>query len=518
MSVRVLPILLSILLVAAGSIEAQSSDPIPPGFSIPLSSSVTPSLENFPEGNQPAVASPARIYPAVAESVPRSRSHRSTLRWVRPNEPSQASEPETAIQPLPDNDAEPHPEVDVLPTPEPWEVPAPTPAPALRSDAPLIEPSIPVDLSDAPQPSAAISGTGIVQAAPTVVVEIAGPPRTSVGATASFVIYVKNMGSVTADGVVVQAMLPEYVDLMESHPVANLMKKRTLVFGLGDLEPQAVRKINLDLRPRSTGEVRLHTSVGFSVAASSTVQVSKPKLSLKCDAPGVAALGDLVTFELVIENTGDVTSDGVVVIPQVAEVGQSEMSEVGRFDVGTLAPGVSKEILLRAMANRAGSMQIQFLATDDSGEQVTTQTRVRVRSTTTDATQEMRQNALMDVTFVVPAETRLGVEQDYEIRVSNPEPSPARNVHVTCTLPADVRLTVIERDVQFSQDFATMTWQVGEMASGATEVLRFKARVGRAGEHTLRAVLESDRLSAPRTTEATIGVEDEPRHQRTASL
>ncbi len=518
MSVRVLPIFLSILLVAVGTAGAQSTDPLPPGFSIPLSSSVTPSLEDFPEASQPAVRSPARTYPAVAESLPRSRSQRSTLRWVRPNEPSQAIEPETAIQPLLDDEAAVHAEVDVLPTPERWQAPTPTPAPPLSSDAPLIEPSVPMNLPDAPQPRAATSGTGIVQAAPTMVVEIAGPPRTSVGANASFVIYVKNMGSVTADGVVVQAMLPENVDLVRSYPVANLTKKRMLVFEMGDLEPQAVRKINLDLTPRSTGEVRLHTSVGFSVAASSTVQVGKPKLSLKCGAPGVAALGDLVTFELVIENTGDATSGGVVVIPRVAKVGQSEMSQVGRFHVGTLAPGVSKEILLRAMANRTGPMQIQFLATDDSGEQVTAETRVRVLPTATDACQETGQDASMDVTFVVPTETRLGVEQVYEIHVSNSDQRAARNVYVTCILPADLRLTVIETAVQFSPDLATMIWQVGELAPGATEVLRFKARVGSEGEHTLRAVLKSDRLSAPRTTEATIGIDDELRHQRTASL
>ena len=40
-----------------------------------------------------------------------------------------------------------------------------------------------------------------------------------------------------------------------------------LVFEIGDLEAEAVRKINLRLVPRSAGEVRLHTTVGFSVAA-----------------------------------------------------------------------------------------------------------------------------------------------------------------------------------------------------------------------------------------------------------
>jgi hypothetical protein len=292
-----------------------------------------------------------------------------------------------------------------------------------------------------------------------------------------------------------------------------------LIFELGDLESQDVRKIDLNLTPRSRGEVRLHTNVGFSVAASSTVQVGKPKLSLTCSAPGVAALGDLVTFELIIENAGDAVADGVVVIPRVAAVGQSELSAMGRFDVGTLPPGDSKEILLRAMANRAGPMQIQFMATDDSGEEVTTETRVRVLSTAADATRDAEQDAAaMDVSFVVPAETRLGVEQVYEIRVANPTPVPAGNVHVICTLPADLRMTVVENEVEFSPDFSTMTWQVGDMVGGATEVLRFKARVGSEGRHTLRAVLQSDRLATPQTTEATIGVHDGPQHQRTASL
>ncbi len=218
-------------------------------------------------------------------------------------------------------------------------------------------------------------------------------------------------------------------------------------------------------------------------------------------------MGDLVTFRLVVQNTGDAMSQGVTVVPRVAVDGESEMSPVGHFDVGVLAPGSSKEILLRAMANREGPMQIQFVATDDSGQETTTQTHVRVRSTA------------LAVTVVVPSETRLGVEQDYEIRVSNSDRTPASNVRVACSLPADLRLTVIGSSVEFSPDFSAMTWQVGELVGGATKVLRFKARLGAQGEHTLRAVLESDRLATPQTTEATISVQDEHQHQhqRTAS-
>jgi uncharacterized repeat protein (TIGR01451 family) len=338
-----------------------------------------------------------------------------------------------------------------------------------------------------------------------LIVEIAGPAQTSIGTAAPFTIYIKNMGTVQADGVAVQALLPEYVDVLEASPQPSLTKANKLSFALGDLAAEEVRKIHLRLVPRRAGAVRLHTSVGFSVATSSTVHVGKPQLSLKCEAPAMATLGDVVTFRLVVENRGDGLSRTLSVVPQVAEAGQNRMSPAGRFDIGTLEPGDSKEILLRAVANHEGPMQVRFVATDDSGAEAATEIRVWVEPTA------------LNVTLLAPDQTRVGMEQDYAIRVTNRQACSAGHVRIACSLPADFRLTVVDNAVKFNPDYSVLTWDLRELPPGATQVLRFKARVASEGAHTLRATLQSDNLPSPQQAEITVDAYDEPQFDRTAS-
>jgi len=490
MSNRVLPVVLYFLIVCVGTPFLYSAEPTGPELPIPLIGPTGPALADQAAPPLAVYAIPSRSAPA--EFTARATTSSSSLRWVKrddqPNRPK--------IEPIPL--AASTPDVDLLPKAEPLSMPTVAPAPALADGTDLVSPLIAADTLDAFSELPEVNGSGIVQAAPSLVVEIAGPPQTSVGSVASFHIFLKNMGVVTAEDVSVQAIIPQHVDFVASDPPANPTGDRVLQFGVGDLVAEAVRQIRLDLIPRSTGEVRLHTNVGFSVAAASCV---------RCEAPAATALGDLVTFRVIVENTGDAQSENITVVPQVASVDQTAMSAVGLFDIGTLQPGDTKEIILRAVASREGTMQVRFVASDQFGSEAIADTRVRVRS------------GGLDLMLIGPVEARPGEERNYEIQVSNTTDTPAENVQVTCSLPQDFRLTVVESSVQFAPDFAGMTWRVGELAAGATQVLRFKAKAATTqGDHTIRAVLESDALPNPRTTETTIGIHNQLQHHRTASF
>jgi uncharacterized repeat protein (TIGR01451 family) len=396
------------------------------------------------------------------------------------------------------------PDVDLLPKAEPLPVLTTAPAPALADDSDPVAPQIACD-ADAEMPEN--RGSGIVQAAPSLVVEIASPARISVGRVASFQIFVKNMGVVMAEDVGVQVVIPQHVDVVASHPPADSTGGQVLQFVVGNLAAETVRKIRVDLLPRATGEVRLHATVGFSVAASSSVHVGRPQLVVRCEAPAATVLGELVTFRVVVENTGSVPAENITMVPLVGSVGQAEMSEAGSFDIGTLQPGDTKEVVMRAVASREGMMQVRFVASDQFGLEAVADTRVSVGAND------------LDVTLVGPTEVRPGEESNYEIRLSNATDSPAENVRVTCSMPRGFRLTVVERSVQFAPDFAGMTWRVGELASGATHVLRFKANAATTeGDHTVRTVMESGSMPNPRINETTISIRKQLQYHRTASL
>ena len=499
MSNRVLPVVLYFLVVCVGTPCLYSAEPTGPELPIPLIGPTGPTLAD--QAAPPLAIDATPSHSAPAESTARATTSSSSLRWVKRDE--QPNRP--TIEPIPL--AASTPDVDLLPKAEPLSMPTVVPAPALADDTDLVSPEIAADALDAFSELPEVSGSGIVQAAPSLVVEIAGPPRTSVGSVASFHIFLKNMGVVTAEDVSVQAIIPQHADFVASDPPADSTGDRVLQFDVGNLMAEAVYQIRVDLIPRSTGEVRLHTNVGFSVAASSSIHVGRPQLAVRCEAPAATTLGDLVTFRVIVENTGDAQSEHITVIPQVASAGQTDLSAVGLFDIGTLQPGDTKEIVLRAVASREGTMQVRFVASDQFGSEAIADTRVRVRS------------GGLDVMLIGPVEARPGEEHNYEVQVSNTTDTPAENVRVTCSLPQGFRLTVVESSVQFAPNFAGMTWRVGELAAGATQVLRFKAHTAiTEGDHTIRAVMESDSLPNPRTAETTIGIHKQPHYHRTASL
>ena len=474
MSDRVLPVILYFLVVCIGTLCLHSAEPTGPELPIPV---IGPTGPTPADQVAPLFAIKTTLsYSVPAEPAANVTNSSSNLRWVNRDEQSTR----TKIEPIPR--AASIPDVDLLPKAAPLPMPAAAPAPALANDTAGVSPEIAEETINAFPGMPKATASGIVQAAPSLVVEIAGPARTSVGGVASFHIFVKNMGVVTAEDVGVQAIIPQHVDFVASDPPADSTANRVLQFGVGNLAAEAVCKIRVDLIPRSIGEVRLHTTVGFSVAASSSVHVGRPQLAVRCDAPEAAALGDLVTFNVVVENTGDVPSEKVTLVPQVAAAGQSEMSAAGLFDIGTLQPGDTKEIVLRAVASQEGTMKVRFVASDQFGSEAIADIHVRVRP------------SKLIVTLIAPAEARPGEENNYELQVANTTDTPAENVQVTCSLPQGFRLTVVESSVQFAADFTGMTWQVGQLAADATQVLRFKVKAAIAeGDHTIRAVMTATR-------------------------
>ena len=498
MSRRVLTVVLTFFVICVGTPSLHSAESTGPELPIPL-------IGPTGAGSARQAAPPLAIQDAPSYSAPNDAAPRvaasSSIRWVKPNKPKDRTE----IEPIPL--ACPEGRSDSRSPTAPRPTPSVGPTPTLAEGTARIATVKMIDASDLVPELAEVNGTGIVQAAPSLVVEIAGPSRTSVGSVASFQIFVKNMGVVTAEDIDVQVVLPQHVDFIASSPKADSTDGRKRQFTVGDLAAEAVHQIRLDLVPRSSGEVRLHTNVGFSVAASSSIQVGRAQLAIRCEAPAVTALGDLVTFHVVVENTGDRRSENVTVVPQVASVGQTNMSAAGQFDIGTLQPGDTKQIVLRAIASREGTMQVRFVASDQSGSEAVADTRVRVRPSG------------MDLMLIGPAEAKPGEEISCEVQVSNATDSLAEDVRVTCSLPKGFRLTVVESSVHFASDFAGMTWRPKRLATGETKVLRFKATApATEGDYTIRAVLESDALPNPRRTETTISIHKQLQYHRTASL
>ena len=120
---------------------------------------------------------------------------------------------------------------------------------------------------------------------------------------------------------------------------------------------------------RSGPAPRFSTPSATVPTARSLTPSGRPQLSLACQAPRAADLGQQVRYRLVVRNTGDGVAQQVVVEPHMV-AGADSRNRVPRwFPVGDLAPGASREIILRTVARRAESLQVRFFASDRNGSE-----------------------------------------------------------------------------------------------------------------------------------------------------
>ncbi len=248
-----------------------------------------------------------------------------------------------------------------------------------------------------------------------------------------------------------------------------------------------------------------------AAAARPPIHVGRPQLSLACQAPRAADLGEQVRYRLVVRNTGDGTAEQVVVEPQIIAGAGSRTRSRRWFPVGDLAPGASREIVLRDVARRAESLQIRFFASDRNGSEAAAEVHVEVR------------RPAVEITVDGPDAITLGDQALFEIRAANTGTGAAQPVSVACSVGDGLRLTVIDQHVQFATKPGQLVWAIGRLAGGETKILRFQARSMIAGEQRIRVTVEdvaaeTSKNQRPAATEKTITIRDRTVDERTASL
>ena len=225
--------------------------------------------------------------------------------------------------------------------------------------------------------------------------------------------------------------------------------------------------------------VRFTTRSGAAAAAPAAPPAGRPQLSLACQAPQAANLGQQVRYRLVVRNTGDGVAEQVVVEPHLVAGGGSRAGVQRWFPIGDLAPDESREIILRTVARQTESLHVRFFASDLNGSEAEAGVQVEVH------------RPAVEVTVAGPGEITLGERGSFQIRVANTGTGPAESVNVICSMGDGLRLTVVDQQVQFTAQPGRLVWALGRLASGETKTLRFQASPLVAGEQLIRVALEN---------------------------
>lgn len=421
-------------------------------------------------------AKPAPFAPIVVEGVdgaddvadaPAAPPAKPTVRAGRRNESFENVDPQDLL-----DDSANSPSDDAIHV-EPLD----RPGTAATDDPPAIRPTQPRANVSKP---AATAKSRVITAVPTLQVETATPAEPLVGKPAKVTITLKNLGQAAADNVQVRTTVPAETELVKTQPNPQANSNGELLFDLGTLSSQASRQIELQLTPRRRGQIELPAIATFSVSSRAALHVRRPNLEMSCVAPPTAQFGETVTFELELINTGDGACHEIVVTPQVdpaaAIAGRSDRP----LEIGSLGPGQKKTVPVAVRAVALGDLEAAFTATDAGGGEVSASAIVQV------------QRAVIEATVHGPNVISLKGEGVFELLLVNPGDAPAKNIEAICTLPAGLKVTLLERDVQFDGRKRTLTWRVPSLDGGDSISLAFKAQATTDGDLTTTLAARAD--------------------------
>ncbi|TVS13601.1 MAG: hypothetical protein EA424_21310 [Planctomycetaceae bacterium] len=326
---------------------------------------------------------------------------------------------------------------------------------ATQIEIKIIRPSDPND--DLPRMVVGRGFTTVTWSAPDPQVTLYGPQSVQVGGVASYRADVSNAGDVVARDLTVSANIPANMSFLQSEPPAQVMGDR-LVWNLGSLAPTQGRSLAIHLRPEHEGDVRFCVRAASgdstqqpSLSAEACVQtrVIRSSLAVRLSGPETARVGEQVTMEIEITNTGLEPLTGVLIrnrLPFGLELVGQPGSVIERSLPDPLPAGESRRIELPLIARQPGRL-CQTVEVSAAGE------HTAVTSGCIDVTQpsapispeppttpalppadpKPKPQASMRVTIEGPLQARVGQSVNYLMTIINEGDVPLTGVRIVNT-------------------------------------------------------------------------------------
>ena len=229
----------------------------------------------------------------------------------------------------------------------------------------IIRPVNPDD--DLPQMVVGQGFTSVTWNAPDPKVTLYGPESAGLGATITYRAEISNAGDMMARQVVATTSIPPNMTFVRSNPPARVMGN-TLSWQLGDLAPRTARNLSIVCRPERNGNVRFCVKAesadraqGRPLTAEACVEtrVFSSALSLTMRGPETAEVGQQITFDIELKNTGYETLNNIVIRDRLP-AGLAHPTETGslieRVLKEPLMAGTTRKVPVKLTVKRAGQL------------------------------------------------------------------------------------------------------------------------------------------------------------------
>ncbi|MCE5326732.1 MAG: DUF11 domain-containing protein [Planctomycetaceae bacterium] len=208
------------------------------------------------------------------------------------------------------------------------------------------------------------------------------PAQAKLNQEFTYTIVVSNPSQVEAQSVIVADALGEGIKFVSSDPEANV-SGQNLSWNLGSLNGGATRTLNVRVKAtrggsfKNCGQVTAARGLSGESCATTVVSQARVKVTQRSEP---AVTGKAFTATVSVTNSGESELTGVRVQETLPEGLTLEGSAKTSIDVGTLAPGASRDVTYHLRAQRGGTYTIKAVVTANEGAPTTSQSTITVKT------------------------------------------------------------------------------------------------------------------------------------------
>lgn len=309
---------------------------------------------------------------------------------------------------------------------------------------------------------------------PTLTLEKRAPNEVSVGQAAPFKIIVRNVGNVTAHGVVVTDRVPQGTQLVDASPEFAETADGAIAWQLGDLEPGDEAQVSIELMPLVEGEIGSVAQLSFRAQASVRTVSTKPELVVKHTGPEKVLIGEDVVFEITLSNPGSGATTGIVIEEDVPAGLAHVAGEKLEYEIGTLRPKEEKRLQLILKADKAGLVTNLLRAKADAGLVASDPLKLEVIAPE------------LQVAIGGPRTRYLERQATYEVAVQNPGTSTAYDIQLVTFLPKGLKYVSADNKGAYDSQRHAVYWSLAELPAQESGSVKLTALPIEAGEQKLR--------------------------------
>ncbi|TWU20148.1 Large cysteine-rich periplasmic protein OmcB precursor [Novipirellula galeiformis] len=288
---------------------------------------------------------------------------------------------------------------------------------------------------------------------PSIVIQKRAPSEVKVGKPASFVIHVQNVGSVEALDVQIHDRVPQGMRLVDASPLPE-QQGEILVWNLGPMPAGDERTVTMQLVPEQEGELGSVARVTFEAAASVRTISTRPELRVVQRAPEQVLIGQQLEIEVEVSNPGTGSATGVVVQEDVPDGLEHPKGKQLDNLLGDLAPGETRQQVLRMRAVAPGKIQNTIRLVADDG--LTTEHTVNVEIVAPE----------LQIALAGPARRFLERPATFQLEIVNGGTADATNVEIKAQLDRGFTFVSTDFEGQYDPTQHTVSWYLESLPKG----------------------------------------------------